>query len=172
MWYHMSGRILIIGWLCICTRCSAWDKLEVEMRYGDCTKQSWAVCMCVDGLCHSLGDKSSKSVSLIGGYVVHKYHTIYDLSAYARVTWNGHTCSGLLFTAIVQVRFPLLAPPPPPPCHSIQAPPLPQSPGARLASDWEDVPCSMEVLGSRTGRVWAVRLVWHSVDSTVGLHTC
>jgi hypothetical protein len=80
---------------------AAWDSLEVELRYEDCPEDSWAVCMCVNGQCHSLGDLHTRSVSLVAGTIVYSFTTIYDLSEYAKVTWNGHVCHGRTFTSVV-----------------------------------------------------------------------
>lgn len=82
-------------------RVAPWDSLEVEIRYEDCPVDRWAVCMCVNKKCHSLGDVSTRSVSLVAGSIVYSFTTLYDLSGYAKVTWNGHVCHGRLFTAVV-----------------------------------------------------------------------
>ena len=78
-----------------------WDSLEVEIRYEDCPKSNWAVCMCVNGLCHSIGDVSSRSVSIAAGTIVYSFTTLYNLSDYSKVTWNGHICHGRVFTTVV-----------------------------------------------------------------------
>ncbi len=79
----------------------SWNSLEVEIRYGDCPKSHWAACMCVNGQCHSIGDVSSRSVTLAAGNIVYSFTTMYDLSGYAKVTWNGHICHGRIFTTVV-----------------------------------------------------------------------
>jgi hypothetical protein len=81
---------------------SSWDTLDVEIRYEDCPQKSWALCMCVNSLCHSIGDMASQTTYVVGGTIINYYSTVYDLSEYNRVTWNGHTCHGRQFTTIVR----------------------------------------------------------------------
>jgi hypothetical protein len=58
--------------------------------------------MCVNGVCHSVGDWSTVSLHLLQGRLVYNFSTTLDLSAYgSRIPWDGEYCSGKLFTTMV-----------------------------------------------------------------------
>jgi hypothetical protein len=67
-----------------------------------CEKKSWAVCMCVNGVCHSVGDWDTVSLHLLQGRLVYNFSTTLDLTAYgSRISWDGEFCGGKLFTTMV-----------------------------------------------------------------------
>ena len=58
--------------------------------------------MCVNGVCHSVGDWSTVSLHLLHGRLTYNFSTTLDLSAYgSRIPWDGEFCSGKLFTTMV-----------------------------------------------------------------------
>jgi hypothetical protein len=58
--------------------------------------------MCVNGVCHSVGDWKTVSLHLLHGRLVYNFSTTLDLSAYgSRIPWDGEFCGGKLFTTMV-----------------------------------------------------------------------
>ena len=58
--------------------------------------------MCVNGVCHSVGDWSTVTLHLLQGRLVYNFSTTLDLSAYgSRIPWDGEFCGGKLFTTMV-----------------------------------------------------------------------
>eukprot|EP00288_Rhodomonas_lens_P002604 CAMPEP_0177720760 /NCGR_PEP_ID=MMETSP0484_2-20121128/16786_1 /TAXON_ID=354590 /ORGANISM="Rhodomonas lens, Strain RHODO" /LENGTH=148 /DNA_ID=CAMNT_0019233021 /DNA_START=210 /DNA_END=653 /DNA_ORIENTATION=- len=80
----------------------SWESFEAEIRLGDCPHPHWTLCMCVGGICHSVGDAHTEEMILVTGHVTKQYTTTYDLSHYPKVTWNGLQCHGRLFRTLVR----------------------------------------------------------------------
>jgi hypothetical protein len=58
--------------------------------------------MCVNSICHSVGDWSTVSLHLLQGRLVYNFSTTLDLTAYgSRIPWDGEFCGGKLFTTMV-----------------------------------------------------------------------
>jgi hypothetical protein len=58
--------------------------------------------MCVNSVCHSVGDWTTVTLHLLQGRLVYNFSTTLDLTAYgSRIPWDGEFCGGKLFTTMV-----------------------------------------------------------------------